>query len=57
MFKGFFPPRPAVSDVAARDVAAFLGGLKTIGRVNVETQHPAVPDEDVTIGIKIIRPP
>jgi hypothetical protein len=57
MSKDFFPPRPAVSDVAARDIAAFLYGLETIGRVNVETQPSAIPDEDVTVGIKIISRP
>jgi hypothetical protein len=45
------------AEVPARDVATFLEGLKTIGRVNVETQPPAAPDEDVIVSIKIISQP
>jgi anti-sigma factor RsiW len=44
-------------EVPARNAAAFLDLLETMGRVNLETNPLAVPDEDVTIGIKIISRP
>jgi hypothetical protein len=45
------------AEVPARDIAAFLEGLKTIGRVNVATQPPTVPTENVTVNIKITGRP
>jgi hypothetical protein len=45
------------AEIAAQNVAAFLDLLKTIGKVNLETEPVAVPDENVTVNIKIIGRP
>jgi hypothetical protein len=44
-------------EVSARDVAAFLDLLKTIGRVNLETKPIAAPYGDMTVRIKIVGHP
>ena len=45
------------AEIAARNVAAFLDQLETIGRVHLEKSPLAVPDENVTISIKIVSHP
>jgi hypothetical protein len=45
------------AEIAAQNVAALLEQLEAIGRVNLETSPPAVPDGNVTISIKIVRHP
>jgi hypothetical protein len=45
------------ADIAAQNVAAFLDLLEAIGRVNRETSPLAVPDGNVTVGIKIVSHP
>jgi hypothetical protein len=45
------------AEIAAQNVAELLEKLEAIGRVNLETSPPAVPDGNVTISIKIVRHP
>jgi len=44
-------------EIAAKNVAAFLDRLEGIGKVNLETSLPAVPDGTVTVGITIVGHP
>jgi hypothetical protein len=45
------------AEIAARNVAALLDMLQTIGKVNLDAKPLAVPDENVVVGIKIVAPP
>jgi hypothetical protein len=45
------------AEIATQNVAAFLDRLEAIGRVNLETSLPVVPDGTVTVDITIVRHP